>query len=248
MPRLHHVKAGFLTVGLILVGSSAWAHGGGLGGGGLSGGTSHAGGGLAGAGVNHSLAPGITPASGPTSPVASHHGGTGSSGASSSGSSGTSSPFGTSQTSIPTPPPNFASQCEGADEVAANCEAKGEALFSASQGDPSPVWTAPVPTTIPATPTTPPISEPQSSTTQNFEQSGGGSGVVITAGGGPTLTDCMALWAPAVHMTKALWKDVCVRTMNGINEPQEALEHVDPGYRAHHAQPVSRQAHNYRGP
>ncbi len=128
-----------------------------------------------------------------------------------------------------TPAPSFASQCEG--EVSVNCEARAESLYDATGGDLATPWSAPVPTVVPATPTAPAITEPASDT-QNFEQSDGGSGVVITAGGGPTLTDCMALWEPSVHMTKALWRDVCKRTMNGINEPTLALRSVDPSYGA----------------
>jgi hypothetical protein len=123
-------------------------------------------------------------------------------------------------------------QCEG--EVSANCEATARSLSTVSNGDPDPIWSAPVPTAVPATPPTDPIVEPQDATEQNFEQSGGTSGVEMAVGGGPTLADCMALWEPAVHMSRPLWKDVCIRTMNGIDEPQVALAAVDPGYRAHH--------------
>ena len=126
-----------------------------------------------------------------------------------------------------TPAPSFAAQCEG--EVSANCEARAQSFFDATGGDLDTPWTAPVPTVVPPTPAAPAITEP-SSDTQNFEQSGGGNGVIITAGGGPTLADCMALWEPAVHMTKALWKDICKRTMNGINEPTLALKSIDPSY------------------
>jgi hypothetical protein len=124
--------------------------------------------------------------------------------------------------------PNVSSQCAG--EVSANCEARAESDATVSNGDPNPVWSAPVPTSVPSTPSAAPINEPQAAATDEFEQSGGGSGVATTAGGGPTLTDCMALWEPAVHMTKQLWKNVCIRTMNGINEPRLALESVDPAY------------------
>lgn len=135
-------------------------------------------------------------------------------------------------TSPITPPPNFSSACEG--EVSANCEATAESRFTVSNGDQDPSWSAPVPTAVPPTPPTDPISEPQDTTSQTFEQSGGGSGVVITEGGGPTLADCMALWEPAVHMTKELWKNVCIRTMNGIDEPQVALDSIDPQTAASH--------------
>jgi hypothetical protein len=149
---------------------------------------------------------------------------------------------GTTTTTTPAPPPNFSAQCEG--EVSANCEATAQSRFTVSGGDAAPVWTAPTPTAVPPTPPTDPINEPQDTTTQNFEQSGGASGVVITEGGGPTLADCMALWEPAVHMSKPLWKNVCIRTMNGINEPEVALGSVDPSsapsHRARHARHVAR--------
>lgn len=138
-----------------------------------------------------------------------------------------------------TPPPDFSSQCEG--EVSANCEAAAESRYTISNGDANPVWSAPVPTTVPPTPPVHPINEPQAAT-EDFEQSGAGSGVTITAGGGPTLADCMALWEPAVHMTKQLWKNVCIRTMNGIDEPQIAIESIDPGYV--HPKHTAREARN----
>ncbi|CAN0488815.1 unnamed protein product, partial [Phaeothamnion confervicola] len=81
----------------------------------------------------------------------------------------------------------------------------------------------------PPTPATDPIPEPATSAAGPLiEGSGGSSRPANNPGGGPTLADCMALWEPAVHMSKPLWKDVCVRTMNGINEPQVAIGSVDP--------------------
>jgi len=155
------------------------------------------------------------------------------------GTTGTGSGTMQTGTGLVTPPPDFTAQCEG--EVSANCEARAESDETISNGDPNPVWSAPTPTTVPSTPPTPQINEPQTAT-QDFEQSGGGSGVTITEGGGPTLADCMALWEPAVHMTKQLWKNVCIRTMNGINEPQVALDSIDPGYR--HPKRVARESRN----
>lgn len=155
---------------------------------------------------------------------------------------GTTEPgVGTTQggTGLVAPPPNFSAQCEG--EVSANCEARAESDYTASNGDPNPVWSVPTPTAVPSTPPAPQINEPPAGT-QDFEQSGGGSGVTVAEGGGPTLADCMALWEPAVHMTKQLWKNVCVRTMNGIDEPQVALGSVDPGYAR--SKRTSRQARN----
>lgn len=129
--------------------------------------------------------------------------------------------------------PSTEPSCVG--EVSANCAAIEESQFTVSGGDPNPIRTPPVATSIPPTPAAPSIPEPLAQPGPLLEQSGGGSGVVVTAGGGPTLTDCMALWEPAVHMSKDLWKDVCKRTMNGINEPQMALDSIDPGYAPQHA-------------
>lgn len=116
--------------------------------------------------------------------------------------------------------PQTSPACETDESV--NCEAKIESYSTATQGDPNPVWIAPVPTTIPPTPAAPPIVEPATDTGIPLEQSGGTT-QIETAGGGPTLADCMSLWDKDVHMTKALWKTVCVRTMNGIDEPSEGL-------------------------
>ncbi len=124
-----------------------------------------------------------------------------------------------SQTTI-VPPPDFASVCQG--ETSANCEATLQSRFDASNGDPSPIWQTPVPTLVPPTPPAPQIVEPSSDTALPLEQSGGSS-PPLTAGGGPTLADCMDLWDPSVHMSKALWKTTCVRTMNGINMPDDGL-------------------------
>jgi len=136
------------------------------------------------------------------------------------------------QPAAPTPLPSTVVQgCEGVVEV--NCLAKAESLLGASDGDTTPLWSAPVPTTLPPAIAMQPITEPAQDTSLPTEQSGGASGVVITAGGGPTLADCMALWDPAVHMTKSLWKSVCIRTMNGIQEPSLAIHSVDPSAPAH---------------
>jgi hypothetical protein len=35
-------------------------------------------------------------------------------------------------------------------------------------------------------------------------------------GGGKTLSDCMAFWEPATHMSKSEWKAACQRTLNRI--------------------------------
>lgn len=144
---------------------------------------------------------------------------------------------------ISTLPPSVATQCEG--EVSVNCEATARSRNTVSNGDFDPIWSAPVPTAVPPTPPTDPIVEPQDAAEQNFEQSGGASGVAVAVGGGPTLADCMSLWEPSVHMTRPLWKDVCIRTMNGIEEPQVALGSVDPGYgaRRRHA---TRETHRGR--
>lgn len=137
-----------------------------------------------------------------------------------------------------TPAPSSAAGCET--DVGANCEARAESRFTATGGDPAPSWTAPTPTSIPPTPTAPAISEPQTTTDTSpltLEQSGGSSRPAIP-GGGPTLTDCMALWDPAVHMTKALWHTVCVRTLNGIDMPSAGLGLPEPDQVHHHRKPA----------
>lgn len=152
-------------------------------------------------------------------------------------------------TTIPapiTPAPSSAAGCET--DVAANCEARAESRFTATGGDPAPSWTAPTPTSIPPTPTAPAISEPQTTTDTSpltLEQSGGSSRPAIE-GGGPTLTDCMALWDPAVHMTKALWHTVCVRTLNGIDLPSAGLGLPEPGQTRNQVQHHRQTTHEAR--
>lgn len=50
---------------------------------------------------------------------------------------------------------------------------------------------------------------------------GGTSATSTPGGGGKTLADCMAIWAPDTHMTKVEWRDTCKRTLNGIEMPTE---------------------------
>lgn len=118
------------------------------------------------------------------------------------------------------PPPDFAARCQGPES--ANCTARLESLFTATLGDPLPLWTVPTPTVVPPTPRAPAIVEPEVTPALALG-SGGGSIPTLTQGGGPTLADCMAIWDPAVHMSKSLWKNVCTRTTNGVDEPMLAL-------------------------
>lgn len=118
------------------------------------------------------------------------------------------------------PNPSFNEVCQG--ETSATCEATLQSRLDASGGDLNPIWSTPVPTVIPPTPAAPAITEPLVETGPLVEQSGGSS-PPLTVGGGPTLADCMSLWEPAVHMTKALWKSTCIRTMNGIDMPDAGL-------------------------
>lgn len=125
--------------------------------------------------------------------------------------------------------------------------AKAEAEFKASGGDPLPLWTAPVPTVIPPVRQPPPIVEPNPiSNPEGFEQSGGSTGVRITQGGGPTLADCMTFWDPATHMSKALWKNVCGRTLNGTSQTEYALEPTAQGF-AEAPTPRATQTRHYAG-
>lgn len=123
-------------------------------------------------------------------------------------------------TILPPPNPSFGAVCQG--ETSANCEATLQSRLDASDGDPNPIWQTPIPTIVPPTPAAPAITEPLVQTGPIVEQSGGSS-PPLTQGGGPTLADCMSLWEPSVHMTKALWKSTCIRTMNGIDMPDDGL-------------------------
>lgn len=231
MRTLETLKAVSFSVCLLLAAGtgSAWAHGSGGTGGGI-GGLSHAGAALG------------APAARISAPMSSATRGMSSA---EPGTAAMKPRTSTNQTGVPggttgnafsgidttSTTANIMAACEQA--VPSNCEATAESRSTVSGGDPNPIFTPPVATTIPATPATPAITEPATDTGPILEQSGGSSGVVTTAGGGPSLADCMALWEPAVHMTKTLWKDVCVRTLNGIEEPQVALGSVDPSAAPH---------------
>ncbi len=124
-------------------------------------------------------------------------------------------------------------QSQSACETARKCQLRKtriESLLTVTQGDPNPLWSAPVPTIIPPTPPMPQIVEPSTDTGPILEQSGGASQGRNRRWRARRLPDCMSLWDKDVHMTKALWKTVCVRTMNGIDEPSEGAWHSDaPG-------------------
>lgn len=111
----------------------------------------------------------------------------------------------------------------GGSEVAANCAATLRSRFDASGGDPNTIVITPAPTVIPPTRPAPPIVEPNVQTGLPTEQSGGSSPPLTVRGGGPTLADCMSLWDPEVHMTKASWKSTCIRTTNGMDMPDDGL-------------------------
>lgn len=118
---------------------------------------------------------------------------------------------------LPPPNPSFVAICQGD----AHCEATLQSRLGAS-GNPNTIRPTPVPTVVPPTPVAPAITEPPLQTGALVEQSGGSS-PALRQGGGPTLADCMSIWEPAVHMTKALWKSTCVRTMNGTDMPDDGL-------------------------
>ena len=85
--------------------------------------------------------------------------------------------------------------------------------------------------TTAGSPLVPPLAPPSSTTeTSVIELSSGGSAPgtqdIAFGGGGPTLVDCMALWDKSTDMSKAEWKDTCVRTMNGTNLTPEDISHV----------------------
>lgn len=72
--------------------------------------------------------------------------------------------------------------------------------------------------------------------------SGGSSPPPDYGAGGPTLASCMAIWEPALDMTKSEWKATCVRTLNGVDLP------VSGNQVAHHTSQRSTHAHRNRHP
>lgn len=70
---------------------------------------------------------------------------------------------------------------------------------------------------------------PNPTPTGNFATTTGAMGTSDPAavqhpgGGGSTVADCMGLWDKSSHMSKASWKETCVRTLNGIDLPAEGL-------------------------
>ena len=72
--------------------------------------------------------------------------------------------------------------------------------------------------------------------------SGGSSPQPDYGAGGPTLASCVAIWEPALDMTKSEWKATCVRTLNGVDLP------VSGNQVAQHASQGSTHAHRNRHP
>lgn len=103
------------------------------------------------------------------------------------------------------------------------CAAMQESLATVTSNATDPVWHAPTATVIPPTPTTEAIPNPLTSAESILESSGGSSTPDNTQGGAPTLADCMALWDPAVHMSKVEWRTTCTRTLNGTGMSEVAV-------------------------
>jgi hypothetical protein len=85
-----------------------------------------------------------------------------------------------------------------------------------------PLWKQPADPPAPAANTSPPAEPPTvqlSPEIPDTEVSSGGALVPREPipGGGPSLADCMDIWEPATHMSKAEWHTTCVRTLNGID-------------------------------
>jgi hypothetical protein len=65
---------------------------------------------------------------------------------------------------------------------------------------------------------------------------------------GPSLADCLDIWEPATHMSKAVWRSTSVRTLNGIDLNPTQVTGTEPASKLaamRHAQlsPPSRHAH-----
>jgi hypothetical protein len=63
---------------------------------------------------------------------------------------------------------------------------------------------------------------------------------------GLTLADCMAVWEPALHMSKGEWRQTCARTLNGVELPPDTTtaraDGKPPVKHAHHRNEIPRGA------
>jgi len=84
-----------------------------------------------------------------------------------------------------------------------------------------------------AAPAAPPVVAAPSSMTLTPDvavdsSSGGISRTSNPGAAGLTLADCMAVWEPALHMSKGEWRSTCVRTLNGVELPPDSMTaHAD---------------------
>lgn len=134
------------------------------------------------------------------------------SGGSSSGAPGKSQ---TSSSSAPNP-----NTCDP--KTSAACAAELTELQSeTTPATPPSMWKQPADPPAPAANTSPTEQTiaPLSPQIPDTEVSSGGQFVPREPipGGGPSLADCMDIWEPATHMSKAEWHTTCVRTLNGID-------------------------------
>jgi hypothetical protein len=84
-----------------------------------------------------------------------------------------------------------------------------------------------------------------------FATSGGTAGIDHSGGGGNTLASCMGFWDNTTHMSRAEWRQTCVRTLNGIDLPVEmggpqAVASGSSGSRVTTTSAPSRAAHHAR--
>lgn len=80
----------------------------------------------------------------------------------------------------------------------------------------------PYPAAAPAAP--PVITAPSASTLMPdvaVDSSSGGTSLNNPGAAGLTLADCMAVWEPALHMSKGEWRQTCARTLNGVELPPD---------------------------
>lgn len=84
-----------------------------------------------------------------------------------------------------------------------------------------------------AAPAAPPVVAAPSTATLTPDvavdsSSGGASRTGNPGATGLTLADCMAVWEPALHMSKVEWRATCARTLNGVELPPDTkTAHAD---------------------
>lgn len=140
----------------------------------------------------------------------------------------------------PKSPPPSTAQGQGSGSAAAAAEAAAQAAAAAaSSATAAPATTAATTKTVmpaPAAAAAAPAASPDPTQPATITSSGGSSGTNL-GGGYKSLNDCVALWEPALHMSKTEWRQTCQRTSNGLNLPLEDVKTTPARHAAHGTTP-----------